>query len=94
MVALPKLQVTELAELQKAEASGSDDGTCVGEFEQCAGKKDGKSFISACCNQEGTDFWCAQFGDWWGLCLPAHVFPNHRDPHEHDRDHQERGRNG
>lgn len=77
------------------DADEEPDGDCVEEFGQCTGKRDGKSFI-ACCPDY---FWCARFGDWWGICLPSKVyrFPEHpeqqrpwRNEHGHD-EHNERG---
>ena len=78
------------------DADEEPDGDCVEEFGQCTGKRDGKSFI-ACCPDY---FWCARFGDWWGICLPSKVyrFPEHpeqqrpwRNDHNGHDEHNERG---
>jgi hypothetical protein len=76
-----------------------DENCSNEEFGQCAGRDgDGKSYI-ACCPEF---FWCARFGDWWGMCLPSKVyrFPEHpeqqrpwRDNHGHD-ERDEHANNG
>lgn len=69
------------------QSESSSDSTCADEFGQCAGKDGDGQSMAKCCPDY---FWCARFGDWWGVCLPSKVyhFPEHPENRQQQQQQQ------